>query len=226
MVPAIGRLRIGELTTPRLDNFVQSVLAEEGYATAKLCRQVLSGICGWLVRQGALAASPVRDRTPLEASTDRTPRALDVAGIRAWLAVLDTHPVSVRHDLPDVARFMLATGLRLGETLGVMWSDVDLAEGILCVDRTIVRVKGKSLMAKSVKSKASERTLRLPDWLVVRLRAPREVGCFRRADLPERNARLAGPEQRGEGVPHRARHRSGVRVGEAAHLSQDGRHLA
>lgn len=179
VVPAIGRLRIGELTTPRLDNFVQSVLATKGYATAKLCRQVLSGICGWLVRQGALAANPVRDLTPLEASTDRTPRALDVAGIRAWLTVLDTHPVSVRHDLPDIARFMLGTGLRLGETLGVMWSDVDLAEGILCVDRTIVRVKGKGLIAKTVKSKASERTLRLPDWLVVRLRARRvRLGAF------------------------------------------------
>lgn len=179
ITPAIGRLRVGELAAPRLDNFVQGVLAEKGYSTAKLCRQVLSGICGWLVRQGALEANPVRDLTPLEASSDKTPRALDAAGVRAWLTVIDTHPVSVRNDLPDIARFMLGTGLRLGETLGATWQDVDLAEGVLCVERTIVRVKGKGLLAKTVKSKASERILRLPEWLVVRLRARRvRLGAF------------------------------------------------
>lgn len=173
VVPTIGRLRVGELSTPRMDDFVQSVLATKGYATAKLSRQVLSGICGWLVRQGALEANPIRELTSLEVESDRTPRALDAAGVRAWLTVIDTHPVSVRHDLPDIARFMLGTGLRLGETLGVTWTDLDLTEGLLSVRRTIVRVKGRGLVAKTVKSKASERILRLPGWLVSRLRALR-----------------------------------------------------
>jgi hypothetical protein len=69
--PEIGSLRLGELTAPQLDRFVQSVLEGKGYATAKLTRSVLSGICAWLVRRGALATNPVRDLTPLELDRDR-----------------------------------------------------------------------------------------------------------------------------------------------------------
>ena len=48
---------------------------------------------------------------------------------------------------------MLATGLRLGEALGVTWADVDLAAGTVSVTRTIVRIKGRGLVANRVKSK-------------------------------------------------------------------------
>jgi hypothetical protein len=44
--PGVGSLRLGEVTTPRLDRFVQAVLVDRGHATAKLTRSVLSGICG------------------------------------------------------------------------------------------------------------------------------------------------------------------------------------
>ena len=114
VVPGVGSLRLGEVTTPRLDHFVQAVLADRGYATAKLSRSVLSGICGWLVRRGALAVNPVRDLTPLELDRDRTARALSVEELRAWLALLDASEFAQRHDLPELARFMLATGLAPG----------------------------------------------------------------------------------------------------------------
>jgi site-specific recombinase XerC len=114
-------MRLGEVRTPRLDRFVQAVLADRGYATAKLTRSVLSGICGWLVRRGALVLNSVRDLTPLELDRDRTARALSVEEMRAWLALIDSNEFAQRHDLPELARFMLATGLRLSEALGVTW---------------------------------------------------------------------------------------------------------
>lgn len=171
--PGVGSLRLGELTTPRLDRFIQRVLSDRGYATAKLSRTVLSGICGWLVRRGALSTNPVRDITPLELDRDRTARALSVEEVRAWLGVLDASPFARRHDLPELARFMLATGLRLGEALGVTWADVDLGAGAIAVQRTIIRVKGKGLVAKRVKSRASERGLLIPSWCVNMLQARR-----------------------------------------------------
>ena len=185
ILPGIGSLRLGQVTTPRLDRFVQAVLLDRGFATAKLCRSVLSGICGWLVRRGALAVNPVRDLTPLELDRDRTARALSVEEMRAWLGVLDANEFARRHDLPELARFMLATGLRLGETLGVTWADVDLVAGTLAVRRTIVRVKGQGLVAKRVKFS------RLRAWtvaasLVRRAVAcpPGPIGCVRRSGLP------------------------------------------
>jgi integrase len=186
IAPGIGALRLGEVTTPRLDRFVQAVLLERGYATAKLTRSVLSGVCGWLVRRGALAVNPVRDLTPLELDRDRTARALSVEELRAWLALLDANEFARRHDLPELARFMVATGLRLGEALGVTWADLDLTSGKLAVQRTIVRVKGQGLFAKRVKSRASERALLLPPWCVELLRTRRvRLGAFEGPVFPD-----------------------------------------
>jgi integrase len=148
--PGVGSLRLGEVTTPRLDRFVQAVLVDGGYPTAKLTRSVLSGVCGWLVRRGALPSNPVRDLTPLELDRDRTARALSLKEVRQWLRVLDADPAAQHHNPPELARFMLATGLRLGEALGVTWADLDVTAGTVAVRRTIIRSQGKGLIASRV----------------------------------------------------------------------------
>lgn len=171
--PGIGELRLGELTVPRVDRFLQRVLQTKGYSTAKLCRTVLSGICRWLVRQGGLPFNPVRDTAPLELDRDRTARAMTPAQIREWLGILDADEFARRHDLPELARFILATGLRLGEALGVRWSDIDPDRGSLRVERTIVRVKGKGLVESRPKTQSSQRVLVLPGWCLTMLEARR-----------------------------------------------------
>lgn len=172
--PGLGGLRLGELSTPRVDRFLQGILSSKGYATAKICRTVLSGACGWLVRQGGLLMNPVREVTPLEAGVTKRARALDAEEVAGWLAVVDGSEVAHRWDLPDMVRFMLGTGLRIGEALGVRWSDIDLERGTLRVERTVIRVKGEGLRAKSLKTRSSARVLILPKWCVRLLRTRRE----------------------------------------------------
>ncbi|MFC8503815.1 tyrosine recombinase XerC [Pedococcus sp. NPDC057267] len=179
IVPGVGALRLGEVSTARLDRFLQKMLRERGYATAKVARTVLSGICGWLVRQDGLPSNPVRDVSRLESDRDRTPRALTVAEVHEWLAMLDASADARHKDLPELARFILATGLRLGEALGVRWSDVDLDRGILSVERTVIRVRGQGLRASRLKSRTSYRVLVLPGWCVTMLKARRvRLGAF------------------------------------------------
>jgi integrase len=172
--PGLGGLRLGEVSTPRVDRFLQGMLADKGYATAKICRTVMSGICGWLVRQGGLIANPVREVTPLEAGSARQVRALDAEQISGWLSVVDASEYARRWDLPDLVRFMLGTGLRIGEALGVCWPDVDLDLGTLSVERTVIRVRGRGLQAKRLKTTSSARVLMLPDWCVRLLESRRE----------------------------------------------------
>ena len=173
VLPGVGGLRLGEVTTPRLDRFVQAVLEDRGYATAKLCRQALSGTCGLLVRRGGLAFNPVRDVTPLELDRDRVARAMTPKEIRAWLAILDADPVAQRWDLPELTRFMLATGLRLGEALGVRWTDVNFDRGTVNVERTVIRLRGQGLVASRLKTRTSARVLGLPAWALEMLRIRR-----------------------------------------------------
>lgn len=173
VVPQLGELLLAETTTARLDRFLQEVLRTKGYSTAKLCRTILSGICGWAVRQGGLSANPVRDVTPLELDRDRTAKALTPSEVREWLSVLDQDEFARRRDLPELARFVLATGLRLGEALGVRWSDIDFDRGVVSVERTVIRVKGKGLVASRLKSRSSYRVLVLPGWCLTMLRSRR-----------------------------------------------------
>jgi integrase len=151
VLPALGGLRLSELTTARLDRFLRDKRAAKGYATAKLCRSVVSGVCGVAVRRDALRSNPVRDVSNLERRYVKQARALTPEEARAWLRILDESELAQQKDLPDLTRFLLGTGCRLGEALGVRWPDLDLDRHLLHVRRTVIRVKGRGLVAKAPK---------------------------------------------------------------------------
>lgn len=178
VLPVIGRLRLSELTTARLDAFLHRLLRERGHATAKVARSVVSGVCGYATRRDGLRSNPVRDVGNLESGEAAAARALTAAECRDWLAILDGDAYAVRKDLPDLVRFLLGTGVRIGEAMGVRWEDLDLDQRVVHIRRTIVRVKGAGLVAKSTKSRAGLRVLRLPDWLadVLAKRRPDDGG--------------------------------------------------
>jgi integrase len=67
----------------------------------------------------------------------------------------------------------IGTGLRLGELLGLRWSDVDLDAGVLAVRQALQRV-GKHLRFVEPKSKQSRRRVTLPTFAVRALIGHRE----------------------------------------------------
>ena len=173
VLPTVGKLRLNELTPARLDHFLHLKRSQSGYSTAKLCRAILSGVCGVAVRRDGLRVNPVRDVSSLETHGEREARALTIVEIHEWLAILDRDEFARRKDLPELTRFLIGTGCRLGEAVGVHWEDVDLERQVLHVRRTVLRVRGHGMVAKRPKSRAGERTLRLPLWLVAMLRERR-----------------------------------------------------
>ena len=98
----------------------------------------------------------------IEAKPKREPRALTMAERVELLTKLQEDEKARRRDLPDLVFFMLATGVRIGEALAVVWSQVDFQAGTVQVTSTLVRVKGEGLLRKGTKSQAGERTLPLP----------------------------------------------------------------
>lgn len=108
----------------------------------------------------------------------------EVRELRAWLT---GNVKAKRRDLPDLVAFMVATGLRIGETLAVTWADVDLGRGTVAVRGTVLRIKGKGLIVKpSPKSAAGERTLELPVWATAMLqrRAHENAGARAKKSAP------------------------------------------
>lgn len=142
VLPALGDVRLGEITTPRLDRVINTIKAEVGGSSAKTCRSIISGVLGLAVRYGAIAANPVREVERLELGRKEA-RVLTVDERREWFARLQADPVAVRKDLPDLTAFMLATGVRIGEALAVLWSQVDFDAATIEVTHTVIRVKSE-----------------------------------------------------------------------------------
>lgn len=69
----------------------------------------------------------------------------------------------------------LCCGLRRGEILGLKWTDVDLAAGLIHVKRQLIRVDGQ-LLETAPKSMTSVRDVPLPAKLAEQLRFTRRTG--------------------------------------------------
>jgi integrase len=141
LLPAIGDLRLREVTVPALDRLLTSVHSAHGPAAAKTTRSVLSGILGLAVRHGLLATNPVRETPARRGPRDsrRRPRALTIEETHQLRVRLADDPTAVRQDLPDLVASLLGTGLRIGEACAVRPTDLDVDAGTLTVAGTVTR---------------------------------------------------------------------------------------
>ena len=170
VLPALGNIRLRELTVGRVDAHLKAVKASHGSAVAKLTRSVLSGICGVGTRHDALTANPVRDVTRISTKPKNPPRSLSVAGIQQLRAYLSYDDIAVGKDLPDLVAFMVATGMRIGEVCALTWNDINFPDQTVAVRGTVLRLTGHGLLVKRPKSAAGQRMLELPSWAVSVLR--------------------------------------------------------
>ena len=175
---------------------------------------------GLAVRYGAVTVNPVREAARVRGGRRRTPRALTAAERERWLVALETDRRAVVRDLPDLTRWMLATGLRIGEALAVAWSDVDLDAGTVEVDWKLIRITRRGPAAgPPVEGK---RRSHAAATAVRGHHAEAAPAPPRRAwtAVPEHDRRLARPEQHLPCVPG-GEGRSRVLVGYVTRVPED-----
>jgi|GEM_PF-224359 len=175
IVPGLGMLRVRELTTAAVNRFIKAVGAKHGAAIAKVCRTVLSNICGHACRLDAMKSNPCREVAPVRPKVKNPPRALSMAEVSQVRASFTYDDAAMRQGLPDIVDGMLCTALRIAEVLAIQWPDLDLDAGTLRTGSVVVRMKGKGLSIKTTTtSKVHERLLVLPGWGVDLFRRRRE----------------------------------------------------
>lgn len=103
ILPAIGAVRLEELSVPRLTALCRAIQQRWSASTARTVRTVLSGVCGLAVRHGAMPSNPVRDVPRLEGRKVPS-RALSVAELTDLLKMLDADKKARECDLPDLIR--------------------------------------------------------------------------------------------------------------------------
>ena len=169
--PAIGQLRVREVTVGVCDRALAAIAEHHGPSAAKTARAVLSGIMGLAARHDAVRSNPIRDTESISVSAKRTPRALTVVEARGLSTRLRNLGRACELDLPDLVDFCLATGARIGEVLACRAETLDLDAGTWEVNATIVRVKGAGLLIQPrPKTAAGWRVLALPPAAVAMLR--------------------------------------------------------
>jgi integrase len=141
---------------------IRSIKKKVSASTAKSCRSVISGVMGRAVRHGAITANPVREVERIEAKSKRKPRALPMVERVELLKQLQEDERARRRDPPDLEFFMLATGVRIGEALAFVWSEVDFDAGTVKITSTLIRVEGEGLLRKGTKSRAGGGPCRSP----------------------------------------------------------------
>lgn len=191
ILPALGNLQLRECTVSRLDAFLTALEPRYAANTRRKLRTIVSGVLQHAVLNEALPRNPVRDLDRIEQpkGTRRArPRGLTVeerTRLLTWIDGESGDPVLRRKqrvaqaaDLPDLIRFMLGTGLRIGEALATRWCDVNLtgvsilagheqrAVPVVTMAGNVTWVKGKGLVRHGGKSEAALRVIPLPSFAV------------------------------------------------------------
>lgn len=188
LVPGIGAHKLERLEPEHLERLYARMIATGSRpATAHQAHRTARAALGEAVRRGHIARNP--------AAVARAPRLADdevepytVEEVQRILREAGKERNSARWAVA------LALGLRQGEVLGLKWPDVDLDRGVLRVRRGRVRPKYQHgcggrcgrvhagycpervqlrPAAADTKSRASRRTIGLPDELIALLREHR-----------------------------------------------------
>jgi integrase len=157
--------------------------------TRRQIRAIVSGVLQQAVLHKAIPTNPVRELERIESpkgSRTAPPRGLTPEERRRLLAHVDTDKSAIRADLPDLVRFALGSGLRIGEICAVRWMDLDL-DGIpvvsehvrlvpvVAVRQNVYPVKGRGLAVHGGKSAMALQIVPLPKLVVDCLSARRHV---------------------------------------------------
>lgn len=176
--PALGQLRLSELSVPRVDKALRLARTKHGPGAARSMRSVLSSMLGTAVRLGAMPANPVRDTARITGASSRTPRALTVEQQDRVMDAPRSSERALRHlDTPDLIDWLLGTGMRIGEACAIRSTSLDLEAGTVEINATVIRLKGVGLVIQEKpKSAAGWRVLALPEHLA-------DMARRRRAEL-------------------------------------------
>ena len=166
--PKFGKLKISQVKKSDVKQFYNYLADERGLqaSTIDSIHTVLHQVFDLAVDDGYIRSNPservLKELKQAHCFQTEKRKALTVAEQELFLDYLRNTP-RYRHWYPIFA-VMLGTGLRVGEATGLRWCDIDLDEGLIDVNHTLVYYchgsqKGCSFNVNTPKTKAGERVV-------------------------------------------------------------------
>ena len=166
--PKFGKLKISQVKKSDVKRFYNYLADERGLqaSTIDSIHTVLHQVFDLAVDDGYIRSNPservLKELQQAHCFQTEKRKALTVAEQELLLDYLRNTP-QYRHWYPIFA-VMLGTGLRVGEATGLRWCDIDLDEGLIDVNHTLVYYshgpqKGCSFNVNTPKTQAGERVV-------------------------------------------------------------------
>ena len=185
---ALGEVEVQKLSKRHIDDLVTALRAGGLVSPTGKPRKSWSprsvnymlGLLTAVLRDQMRQGHVVRNVAELIDRIPADPKPPDTFAPAELQAVLD----HIDGDRYAIAWQLALTGLRRGEVAGLRWSDIDLTGRTLQISSTRLRF-GKHLVEDTPKSRASRRTLPIPDHLAAALRTARAIQAADRLALGE-----------------------------------------
>lgn len=166
LTPGLGRKRVKTLEVHDVDAFLKRKLADGlSPRTVRLIRTVLVLALGDAVRRGKAVRNVASLTKPPKEEARRPSRSLTIDEAKRLLGALEGHA----HEALYV--FMLSTGVRPGEALGLPWNKVDLNRGAVSIHQALSRSRGGNTISDGKTHKKGWRTIELPPTALAALQA-------------------------------------------------------
>lgn len=156
---AFGDMPLKKITSDDIQRLLIGIKAPRA---RDLCRGGLAQIFRKATMQGVIDKNPC-DGIELKRHKNERKKALTKSEQEIFLL----SSAKTSHDL--LFRFLLATGLRIGEALALTKEDVNFDKSTVTVNKNVIFIKGKRIVQDTPKSDAGNRTIPFPRTILQEL---------------------------------------------------------
>lgn len=166
--PYLGETRVQELTPVMLDKWLRS-LQKLGlsFNTISAAHALISHALDYAVHPSRLISSNSASYIKVPKNAPKNIVKRTIITPERFQALLAKYPFGTPMYIPLLLLYY--TGMRLGEVLGLSWSDINFATKRINLSQQIIYIKKSGYFLTSLKTKSSERYIIVEDYLLSEL---------------------------------------------------------
>ena len=173
----IGKVKIKDLNPLAVEKFLSTIQNIKSKRTKKkLSGTTLHHIFKTLKNMLTYAVVlEVIDKNPMEnlKAPKKTSKEFAIPKLHEVNKILDHMEENADYWVHTGTAIAAQTGMRLGEVVGLQWSDIDMEKNTISIQRSIVNTDSGSYVAPT-KNPKSRRTINIPNSLVITLKEYKE----------------------------------------------------
>lgn len=165
VLPVFGNHPIDGITSLDIEVFISGLAC--GSKTKQNILTPFRLVMKFAKKHKIIQSNPFVDVDPIKRTKSTQKRPLKVEEIHQFVGLLDDFwkPLFI---------VMFFSGIRVAEAAALKWKRVDLAHGLIKIERNLVRLKGGQVVYKKPKTESSIRDVRIPGFVVEALREQRK----------------------------------------------------